>query len=145
MADGFWAGGRWVTWGTQNRETPLRKVAGSHWEIKCLDGLANVYLAMAAIITAGTEGVKDKEILTWHDCEEDPASLSAEERVTMGIDEGLPKDLNEALECLESEWMLRKKLGEEVIMRYIKVKRAEMKLLDGMSAHDRQQWLIERY
>ncbi|MBV36912.1 MAG: hypothetical protein CMP47_15900 [Rickettsiales bacterium] len=52
MADGCWAGGRWVAWGTQNRETALRKVEGSHFEIKVLDGLANVYLAMAAIVAA---------------------------------------------------------------------------------------------
>jgi len=35
VADGVWSGGRWVAWGSQNRETPLRKVEESHWEIRC--------------------------------------------------------------------------------------------------------------
>ncbi len=41
LQDGCWAGGRWVGWGTQNRETPLRKIEDSHWELKMFDGLAN--------------------------------------------------------------------------------------------------------
>ncbi|KAG6013895.1 hypothetical protein E4U41_004983, partial [Claviceps citrina] len=56
VRDGVWAGGTWVAWGTQNRETPLRKIRGSHWEVKCIDGLANPYLAMAALVSAGTGG-----------------------------------------------------------------------------------------
>ncbi|RAL58830.1 hypothetical protein DID88_009140 [Monilinia fructigena] len=51
-AAGGWAGSTWVTWGTQNRETALRKIDGSHWEVRCLDGLANIYLALAAMIGA---------------------------------------------------------------------------------------------
>ena len=30
VADGCWAGGTWVAWGTQNREAPLRKINDSH-------------------------------------------------------------------------------------------------------------------
>lgn len=145
IADGCWAGGRWVTWGTQNRETPLRKVAGSHWEIKCLDGLANMYLAMAAIISSGTQGVIDMSKLTWGDCEKDPAYLSEDERKAMGIEQGLPKDLNEALKYLEDDTILTENLGQRAVTRYIEVKKAEMKLLEGMNAHDRKQWIIDRY
>ena len=68
MVDGAWAGGRWVAWGTQNRETALRKIEDSHFEIKVVDGLANVYLALATIIAAGIQGVKDKLELTLKDC-----------------------------------------------------------------------------
>jgi glutamine synthetase/predicted TIM-barrel fold metal-dependent hydrolase len=31
LGDGLWAGGSWVAWGTQNRETALRKIEDSHW------------------------------------------------------------------------------------------------------------------
>jgi glutamine synthetase/predicted TIM-barrel fold metal-dependent hydrolase len=34
LSDGVWAGGRWVTWGTQNREAALRKIEDSHWEVR---------------------------------------------------------------------------------------------------------------
>lgn len=145
VADGCWAGGRWVTWGSQNRETPLRKVDDSHWEIKCLDGLANVYLAMAALIAAGVNGVFEKQALTWADCLKDPAELSLQERKQLGIEERLPADLNEALDALKSDTLLRSVLGEGVVERYCAVKIAEGKMLDGMQADERREWLIERY
>lgn len=145
MVDGCWAGGTWVAWGTQNRETPLRKVDGSHWEIKCLDGLANVYLAMAAILGAGTAGVVHEQKMIWRDCQKDPADLSDSERKELGVESKLPKDLSEALIALKNDQVLVAVLGEEVVARYSNVKIAEMKLLDGMDPHNRKQWIIERY
>jgi glutamine synthetase len=145
VADGCWAGGRWVTWGSQNRETPLRKVAGSRWEIKCLDGLANVYLAMAGIISAGVEGVVAGDSMDWKDCEKDPATLSVKERGDLGIEEALPTSLEEALEELQEDDGLGEMLGKEVIMRYIAVKKAEADLLNSMEAEERKEWIIERY
>ena len=145
MADSCWAGGRWVAWGTQNRETALRKISGSHWEVKVLDGLANTYLAMAAIIAAGTNGVLHHERLTWQDCFEDPATLSNEERKHLGIEEGLPTDLSEALEALKRDEALIRILGREAVGRYVAVKMAEVAFLESMESREREQWLIERY
>lgn len=145
VVDGCWAGGKWVAWGSQNRETPLRKIAGSHWEIKCMDGLANVYLAMAAIIGAGVRGVADGADLNWKDCGKDPATLSKEERKELGITKGFPTTLEEALDELEEDDMLEDVLEKEVVARYIGVKKAEMGLFNGLGADEMQGWLIERY
>jgi glutamine synthetase len=145
VVDGCWAGGTWVTWGSQNRETPLRKVAGSHWEFKCLDGLANVYLALAAIISAGVEGVVTGCPLEFQDCEKDPANLTDEERKKLGIEEKLPTSLEEALEELEEDEGLVEMLGKEVVARFIAVKKAEADMLNGMEAHEKREWIIERY
>lgn len=68
VKSGLWAGSEWVTWGTQNRETPIRKISAGHWEIKSLDGLANMYFAMAAFLAAGYLGLRKKIPLTWKDC-----------------------------------------------------------------------------
>lgn len=57
VVDGQWTGGTWVSWGTQNRECPLRRVENGHWEIRCLDGLANMYFIMAGIVAAGMLGL----------------------------------------------------------------------------------------
>ncbi len=65
---GLWAGSEWVTWGTQNREAPIRKISPGHWEVKSLDGLANMYLAMSAFLAAGYAGVKEDMPLTVKDC-----------------------------------------------------------------------------
>jgi glutamine synthetase len=53
VVDNSWTGGTWIAWGTQNRETPLRKVSNARWEIRCMDGCANMFLAMSAVVGAG--------------------------------------------------------------------------------------------
>lgn len=68
VASGIWSGSEWVAWGTQNRETPLRKISPGHWEVKCLDGLANMYFAMAALLATGYLGVNGNKPLTLKDC-----------------------------------------------------------------------------
>jgi len=68
VASRIWAGSEWVAWGTQNRETPIRKICPGHWEVKCLDGLANMYFAMAALLAAGYLGVSANKPLTLKDC-----------------------------------------------------------------------------
>ncbi|KAK8016148.1 glutamine synthetase [Apiospora rasikravindrae] len=133
--DSSWAGGRWVTWGTQNRETPLRKCEGSHWEFKALDGLANPFVAVAALLAAGVDG----------DCEPDPASLGAEQRAALGITRELPRDLDQALEFLAADSTLEELVGREFVRRYVDVKRAELAFLMPMADDERRQWLVERY
>ncbi|KAL0942698.1 glutamine synthetase [Colletotrichum truncatum] len=145
VQDGCWAGGRWVTWGTQNRETPLRKVEDSHWEIKCLDGIANPYLAVAALLGAGSHGVQTNEKLVWGDCEVDPATLTQNDRKELGVEQMLPSSLPEALKSLAEDEVLVELLGEELIERYTTVKEEEMKTLDSLSNEDRRQWILERY
>ena len=65
---GIWAGGEWVTWGTQNREAPLRKISPGHWEVKTVDGLCNPYLGVSALLAGGYLGLKEKLDLTLSDC-----------------------------------------------------------------------------
>ncbi len=143
--DSVWAGGRWVTYGTQNREAPLRKVEESHWELKCMDGLANPYLALAAILGSGLQGMLDKEPLTIKDCLKDPAHLTEQERDELGISERLPRSIGEALKCLREDAQLREILGGEVVDTYLTVKTAEGEMLQQMDAERRRHWLIERY
>ncbi|OTA67802.1 glutamine synthetase/guanido kinase [Hypoxylon sp. EC38] len=143
--DGYWAGGRWVAWGTQNRETPLRKIDGSHWEFKALDGMANPYLAVAAILAAGTKGVIDKAPLTFRDCEVDPASLTEPQRKELGVTEMLPQNLGEALEVLGTDKDLIDMLHPDVVKRYIDIKNGEIAFLAPMSSEERRAWILERY
>ncbi|KAH7357877.1 hypothetical protein B0T11DRAFT_97323 [Plectosphaerella cucumerina] len=145
LQDGAWAGGRHVTWGTQNRETPLRKIDGSHWEVKCLDGLANPYLALSAILAGGMIGIKDSVPLTWGDCEVDPATLTENDRRELNVTEMLPQSLGEALEALRADEDLSGLLGEELIERYLAVKDAETQFLEGLDEKERRDWIIARY
>jgi glutamine synthetase len=145
VRDSCWAGGRWVAWGTQNRETALRKIEGSHWELKCNDGLSNPYLALAAVIFAGTKGVADGVTLRMGDCEVDPASLTENDRAELCVREMLPASLPEALEALRRDEELGVMLGEEFVEQYVTVKTAEMAFLANMEEEERRQWIMERY
>ncbi|CAK7211366.1 hypothetical protein SCUCBS95973_001088 [Sporothrix curviconia] len=142
VVDSAWAGGRWVAWGTQNREVPLRKVDGSHWEMKCFDGLANPFIALAAVLLAGLSGIVYNRKLTWGDCSDDPASLTPSQRHALGIVQMLPANLESALRALEGDEDLVRLVGRDVVERYTAVKRAEMAAMASLDQHER---IIELY
>ena len=145
VADGTWSGGTWIAWGTQNKETPLRRIGGSRFEIKCMDGFSNPYLALAAMIGAGLQGVVDEEPLTMKDCVPDPSTLSLEERAYLGIREQFPKSIDEALSCLATDDELCRILGKPAVDSYMTIKRTESEMMKRMNPDLRRHWLIERY
>ena len=85
----------------------MRRIEGSHFEIRCVDGLSNPYLVLAAIIGAGMRGISDKEALEMKDCPSDPSTITAKERQELGITKQFPKSLSEALSFLEADVELR--------------------------------------
>lgn len=158
VRDDVWASGSWCCWGTQNREAPLRRIGASkggagnteqstsgRWEVRCMDGLANPYLSLAAILGAGLVGVKEGLQMRVQDCRANPAKLSAEERKEMGILQHLPTSLTHALEGLEGDEVLKEVLGETLVGDYVAMKRSEKEMLEGMEELERRVWLIERY
>jgi glutamine synthetase len=142
VRDGIWAGGTWVAWGTQNRETPLRVISESHWEVKCVDGFANTYLALSAILGAGLQGLLNEEQLVIKDCVADPSTLSEGERSALGVREKLPRSLGESMGELE---ILCDVLGKETVECYRAVKKAEGEMLRAVPEGRRRWWFIERY
>lgn len=141
---GIWAGSEWVTWGFQNREAPVRKIEAGHWEFKSLDGLANMYLAMAALLAGGYMGLESNLPLAVKECTVDASTLTSSQRAELGITTPIPKSLAESLDALEKT-PLDKLLGAEMIKNYVTVKRAEMVRLQAMSEEKRRLWLLERY
>lgn len=143
-----WAGGTFVTWGTHNRETPLRRIQGSHFELRCMDGFANTYLAISAILGAGFQGVLDAEPLKMPDCQMDPATLSHEERVQIGITQSLPAKMEEALQSLREDTTMARVLGKPVVDHYLMFKEAEHEMLQSIGGSEPsglRNWLIQRY
>ena len=145
VAAGVWAGGEWITWGTQNREAPIRKCGNAHWEFKTIDGMCNAYLAMAALVAAGRDGVQRKLELKQKDTLVDASTLSEEKRKALGITKKLPNKLELSLDALRNDEELAEVFGHGLIEDYIAVKEAEMKMLDDMDEHRRKVWLISRY
>ncbi|KAH7146967.1 hypothetical protein B0J13DRAFT_584380 [Dactylonectria estremocensis] len=145
IVNSCWASGTWVIWGIQNRETLLQKIEDSHWEFKSIDGLANPYLAMAAILSSGLDGILSNQAFVWKECTEDPASLTQDQRQNLNITERLPFSLNEALDVLGQDEQLYSLLGRDSVERYLVVKRAEVNALSLMDSSKHWQWVVKRY
>ena len=73
VVDDSWTSGTWVSWGTHNREAPLRRVdtqdgLSARWEIRCVDGLPNMYLVLHALVRAGLSGMHKRTEMMLKDC-----------------------------------------------------------------------------
>ncbi|PSN62633.1 developmental protein-like protein fluG [Corynespora cassiicola Philippines] len=146
VVDDHWTGGTWVAWGTQNREVPLRRVRGSRWEIRCLDGLANMYFALGAIIGAGLLGLKAGVLdFPQKDVPYNPSTLDEEGLASYGITEKMPATIEEAIVALDKDVELKEMLAEGLIHDFIIMKESEQKMLNRMPDDERRVWLIERY
>lgn len=139
------AGGRWVAWGSQNRETPLRKIEESHWEIRCIDGCARMYLMVAGFLGAGIQAIKDGERFTMVECSVDPTTIGPAERNALGIQKSMPDSLSEAIGALEADEELVNIIGKQVVEIYCSVKTAENEMLSSMDKDVRRDWLMERF
>lgn len=91
-------------------------------EYKPADCAAQPYLALAALIVAGNEGVKQQIDGKKLALEKDPANLTEEQRDHLGIYR-LPKTLEEAINSLEQDELFREFFGDEMIDAYIQMKR----------------------
>jgi glutamine synthetase len=121
----------YTVWGFENREAAVR-IPTQYWgdeqgttnlEIKCVDSSCNPYLALAAVIAAGLEGVEDK-LPPPQPVQVDPASLSADQQKKAGI-KRLPASLTEALRQLAADKLLTDVLGAEMTKTYLAVKGSE--------------------
>lgn len=122
-------GGCDVSWGTEDRSVPIRKVKHAHWELRCIDATANVYLTLAAYISAGLLGVRDREELIWRDKTQHGRTRDAPEPDTsdeQAKGTQLPQSLKEALAQLgELADGLSEIMGPEMVKGYLHIKSYE--------------------
>jgi glutamine synthetase len=135
----FVAGGNTACWGTETRFAPIRKIEPSRWEIRNIDGMANMYYTVAAIIGAGLCGLVGREPLLWPDLG-DPANKDADQG------EPLPKNLEEAVDLLDVDaFGLADVLGRPIIDRYVDMKRFELSKLKVMDPEVVRELFIELF
>ena len=142
---GIWSGGEWVTWGYQNKEAPLRKVEAGRYEMKTIDGMSNTYLAMAALIAAGLDGIRQNKKLKHKDCQFDSSAIDEATRKKLGITTRFPKTLGQALSVLEEDEVLNRELGAGFVANYVATKREETKMLKAMKEDEARRFIIARY
>jgi glutamine synthetase len=121
----------YLTWGRTNRSalirvpmvSPGRSIEGTRVEVRCPDPSSNTYLAFAAMIAAGLDGV-ERGLELADPVEESLFEMDAATIATKGIKE-LPGTLGEALEELEKDSVIREAMGDHVFTHFVEAKRAE--------------------
>ena len=139
IRDGCWAGA-WRCWGPNNREAPVRIVRG-RVELKACDGTSNPFLALAAVITAGTLGIERGLSLPAPFLHDPARSQGA------GAAERLPGSAEEAWQALEGGAYgdLREALGGDLLRVLGAVRRAEARHWAALAPEAARALCCERY
>jgi glutamine synthetase len=133
----------YVAWSAANRSPLIRIPAarglGTRIELRNPDPVANPYLALAAMLKAGLDGIKNKM--------EPPAStdrniydMTMEERQEENI-KNLPSNLYESLIEMSKDEVVKEALGKHVYENYMKAKMIEWDEY-RTQVHD---WEINKY
>lgn len=137
---------KYVTWAHVNRAGAALiriphiapgKESHTRLELRCPDPSSNPYLAIAVMLAAGLDGIRQRMPLP--DASEE--TLLRQDRSRMRQVETLPASLEEALDALEQDDVILAALGPYVGDRYIAAKRQELQ------EYHRQvtPWEVDRY
>lgn len=133
----------YIAWSARNR-SPLIRIPESRGlstriELRSVDPAANPYLAMAAILSAGLEGVRE-QLAAPAPIDRNIYAMSTAERKAAGIDD-LPGSLDEAVSYLHEDMTVRQALGTHIYSNFVEAKKFEW------SAYRAQvtQWELEQY
>ncbi|PYT21001.1 MAG: type III glutamate--ammonia ligase [Acidobacteria bacterium] len=130
----------YVTYGASNRTQMIRIPGPGRIENRAVDGAANPYLAGAAMLAAGLDGIEKKM---------DPGPTNSENLYEMSEQDlrrnkitFLPTTLREALDCFEEDEVVQQALGKEYAAYYAGVKREEWRQYhQSISQWERDQYL----
>lgn len=128
----------YISYGDNNR-TSMVRVPFGRLELRLVDSAANPYLATAAVIAAGLDGV-DRDLdpgepHNFNHYTREPDRLAAD-----GV-RVLPQSLHEALDALEADELFSRALGADFIREFVRLKRMEW-----VEYHRHvSDWEIDRY
>ena len=134
----------YIAWSDRNRSALIRKPAAripaaSRIEARFPDPSCNPYLAFAALINAGIDGV-ERELDAPDPVRENIYEFTEEDRKERGIDV-LPTNLGEAIDALQKDEVILDGLGSHVGPKFVEAKTAEFEeYLVEVS-----DWEIDRY
>jgi len=137
----------YLTWGRVNRSalirvpmvSPGRSIEATRVELRCPDPSANPYLAFAAMLAAGLDGV-EKGMELAEPVEESLYEMDAARIAERGIRQ-LPGTLGDAIDELEADPVICEALGDHVLSHFIEAKRAEWDEYRGQVTS----WELDRY
>ncbi len=129
----------YITYGGKNRTQMIRMPGGGRFENRSLDGAANPYLAMAALLAAGMDGI-DNQIHPGEINDDNLYEVSDRDMAKRGI-ERLPSSLKEAMDCLADDEVIKNALGMDYANYYIEVKNREWRQYHSSIS----QWEVDNY
>ncbi len=120
-----------ISWARMNRSALIRVPASNtpetstRIELRSPDPSCNPYLAYAAILVSGLDGIKRK-LKAPDPVEENIYELTREQRQERGIG-SLPGSLDEALAALAHDTVIAAALGEHIVEKYLEAKEKELR------------------
>ncbi len=127
-----------VTHGPNNRTALVRTLPG-RFEWRAPDASANPYLATAALIAAGLDGI-DRGLALPVACTDDLFDCTPTQLASRGI-ATLPQSLAEAIDALEANSVVRAALGDTLSAEFIRLKRDEWQAYGSHISS----WEMQRY
>lgn len=133
----------YVAWSTSNR-SPLVRIPndrgmGTRLELRSADPAANPYLAIAAVLEAGLDGLRNN-LPPVHNVDENIYDMTVKERKSKGI-VNLPDTLHSALKDLADDEVIKGSMGEHLYQSFEEAKTREY---DAYRAHV-SDWERQRY
>ncbi|MBM7558031.1 type I glutamate--ammonia ligase [Halanaerobacter jeridensis] len=130
-------------WSASNRSAliriPAASGAGTRLEMRNPDPTANPYLAIAVMLKAGLDGIKN-EIEPPAEVVENIYEMTAERKAELGI-ESLPANINQAVQELLKDETIQDALGEHVLEHFVTAKEVEWDTY-RTQVHD---WELDQY
>ncbi|MBN2690168.1 MAG: type I glutamate--ammonia ligase [Gammaproteobacteria bacterium] len=136
-----------LAWSEQNRSplirVPARHGIGTRAELRSPDPACNPYLALAATLAAGLDGIKN------HANPGEPVNrniyrMSQRERAKLKI-KSLPSNLQEAINLMERSKLMRQTLGEHTFHNYVSAKQDEWNRYIKQVHPCELDWYLTRY
>jgi len=140
--------GAYQAFGYENKEVPIRLVGSNSQhidkvhriEIKTVDGTANPYLALGAVLAVGMIGI-EKKLMLEKPCQVEPSTYPIDERPAM-----LPQSLKEAISAFQLEADVWKSiLTNEYYDLLLRLRQSEWDYFSNLSREKQLEILIHRY
>ncbi len=116
----------YISWARINRSALIRvprahEVESTRIELRCPDPSCNPYLAFAVMLAAGLDGIR-RELAAPEATDENLYLVESSRRAELGV---LPGSLDEALDELAKDMVVREALGNHIYERFVSAKRLE--------------------
>ncbi|WP_394525830.1 type I glutamate--ammonia ligase [Lacrimispora sp. JR3] len=134
----------YIAWSAKANRSPLIRIPssrgeGTRIELRCPDSAVNPYLALAACLAAGLDGI-EKGMRPPESVDSNVFAMSQEEISRRGIEQ-LPETLGEAIEAFRKDEFMKDVLGEHIFTKYLEAKEAEWRMF---RAHVTD-WEVDEY